>query len=93
MNWRPEIVKWEQAFIEAVETHNTAIRGGNYGRILFEAGADAMLEALKNTGVHIDENQNPLNTTVGGILDFFNKCERGWLVFIPDEEKNARAKT
>ncbi len=50
----------------------------------FEAGADAMLEALKKSGV-VMKNFNPTNRTVLETATFLNQCEDGILVFIPEE--------
>jgi hypothetical protein len=52
-------------------------------RQLFEAGADAMLEALKKqpiASLHIDE------TYIDGILIGGVKYGKGTLVFIPDDD-------
>lgn len=52
----------------------------------FEAGADAMLEALTESGIKMD-NYQPLNRTVMETAAFLNQCKDGILVFIPDEEE------
>lgn len=53
---------------------------------LFESGADAMLKALCNDGV-VMENYNPTNRTVIETATFLNQCKDGILVFIPDEKE------
>ena len=63
----------------------------------YEAGADAMLEALKKTGLYGDEepywdfgpnfwgNPDDGRSVNIGNLDNYLDIEKGWLVFIPDE--------
>ena len=48
-----------------------------------EAGADAMLEALKEKGIYVD-----VATTVTNNVnpDTFHQFQKGWLVFIPEEK-------
>ena len=45
----------------------------------FEAGADAILEALKRNGKYTDGKALTLSINV-------QPGEKGWLVFIPEEE-------
>lgn len=69
MSWRPE--GWDAldiyAGMESIETTATD---------LIEAGADAMLEALKASGKY--------NQCGYGVTDFPN-ARYGWRVFIPEE--------
>lgn len=54
--------------------------------LMFEAGADAMLEALKSSSIQM-KNYHPINRTVMETAAFLNQCEDGMLVFIPEESK------
>ena len=59
---------------------------GNIWPVIYEAGADAMLEGLKKKGAYQEKGSQ-----VGGLLinntPWAGTCERnGWLVFIPEEE-------
>lgn len=83
MGWRPE--GWEE--IKGTVTKHHAYLQTMNDRICFtagfEAGAAAMLEALKVSEVHLYiNNQNVVSIN-------FSKTSfpcKGWLVFIPDEE-------
>jgi len=63
MNWRPE--GWEQIKVKE-------------GELLFEAGADAMVEALKQKGAWMTPEQMR-------ILAPDRKYPYGWIVFIPED--------
>ena len=52
---------------------------------LYEAGADAMLEALKEEAVECPANKEPFDFC--GMTVHNSKSRRGWLVFIPEEEQ------
>ena len=49
----------------------------------FEAGADAMIEALKAKGLHF-EKASP--DELARVIPFLDAVDTGTLVFIPDEE-------
>ena len=52
----------------------------------YEAGADAMLEALKKEGSH-QKIQHIIGAHSVGLTYFYEgDAEEGWLVFIPDGE-------
>lgn len=90
--WRPE--NWENPYLEAqvVDRERLVFRlpddgiyiegkGKEIGTNAFEAGADAMLEALrKKHGVRITEATKMVTQPI------FEQGN-GYLVFIPDEEK------
>lgn len=88
MSWKPD--NWEE-----IVKANVSRIGGFFNqdkpviieddRLLFEAGADAMLGALEGSGIRM-ENYNPINRTVAETAWFLNQCKDGVLIFIPDEE-------
>jgi hypothetical protein len=67
--WRPEGFK-NPYYEDTLNPHGCLIRNGYR---IFEAGADAMLEALKAKGTYFTEPIEP-----------FSKV-KGWIVCIPDE--------
>ena len=76
--WRPPKEEWEETkFYSCMLTHG----GGDYCDIdcdVFEAGADAILEALKARGIEIP-------ATKPGHIDVpLSEGRKGWLVFIPE---------
>jgi len=86
--WRPKnwaSIKYHNISREIYDTHEVEL-----GYQFFEAGADAMLEALKKQGIPNDVYQSYLKGAILQGLDikqpytYFGK--KGTLVFIPDEE-------
>ena len=78
MSWRPE--NWENKY-DKEEWHTEVDWQLEDLAIAYEAGADAMLEALKEGGYrteYIPTSEMAKNT---GKLKF----GKGWLAFIPDE--------
>ena len=63
--WRPE--GWDR-----VKVAMSGLSDVDIG--LIEAGADAMLEALKEKGIHLPEGTP------------WQQGKAGWLIFIPEEE-------
>lgn len=86
MSWRPE--GWKNCFY--VETHRVGDTiYGNFDCVrasAFEAGADAMLEALRKEGQHFSKidikSEYEIETR-----QFNNPVIPGTWVFIPDEEE------
>jgi len=70
-DWRPE--GWKNPYMGKV--------GGDLGNV-YQAGADAMLEAIKQTGEHYSQVDAPYKTIA--VLNHIKQS--GWLVFIPDGE-------
>lgn len=68
MSWRPD--GWRNPFPELE------------GVSLFEAGADAILEALKNKGFWLP--RKPIRVE-GNYLVPSDEKEPGWWIFIPDD--------
>lgn len=85
MNWRPSNWKGlrDERIYVALKRHNLPATGSI---ILVEAGADAMLEALKGFATFRLQGK-----TVITINDFRGQMSwvrtHGWLICIPDEEK------
>ena len=52
----------------------------------FEAGADAMLEALKKKGTKVEDAEDGFSVRLPDIK-FLHGIKRGTLVFIPDDEE------
>jgi len=72
--WRPE--GWEEPYKYDHEYHTDSYEGQAY-----EAGADAILEALTEKGIRTDSfrtNSNPIYLT--------NPRQKGVYVFIPEEK-------
>ena len=72
MSWRPD--NWDKGgnpIIDGVKYHN-------YNESDFEAGADAMLEGLK-------EKSSLMSSAQMKLLAPDRQYPYGWLVFIPDE--------
>jgi len=78
-NWRPE--EWRNPY-----TVNPQLK--DYPKNAFEQGADAMLEAIKQTGEHYGDIDAPYKTV--GVLKQVR--ESGTIVFIPDKEVNHERK-
>ena len=55
--------------------------------IAFENGADAMLEGLKKEGIKTNLKNGDIYTIPSRIVDEMRETI-GWMVFIPDEEKD-----
>jgi len=73
--WRPYIVEWNKAY-KPKEVYAKATK--DIDRELFEAGADAMIEALILRGKHTDGIAPTLSINV-------LPEQGGYLVFIPDK--------
>jgi len=83
MSWRPE--GWENPFTE--DKHNDFESVDDS----YEAGADAMLEALKGDGLNVDISAG-VRVYIGGKPNLLYRTKgtptgKGKLVFIPDEEE------
>jgi hypothetical protein len=85
MSWRP--VGWDKK----VTKHNltgfivmSRMSSLTDHELSFEAGADAMLEALKKDGTHFDKNEWTDDAS-------FQTDEPGTVVFIPDKIKSGKA--
>ena len=77
--WRPEGWDSRKKVYEVLSTSDNII-GITASQRLVEAGADAMLEALKRNGVHVPANYSFLST------DFKRKLDGpGVIVIIPEE--------
>ena len=90
MTWRPEVEEWEQIKREHCNLVSGKLTNCEHCptkpmecNISFEAGADAILEALKTKGAFMTPEQMELLTPD-------RKYPYGWLVFIPVEEKDGR---
>lgn len=81
MNYRPK--NWEAIASEFCPVMEQYDPDPMIADKSFEAGADAILEALKKSAVTMS-NHNPTNRTVMETAIFLNQCENGWLVFLPD---------
>lgn len=81
--WRPD--NWNK--IKPVSTVDWET--GNFQRGV-EAGADAMLEALKSIGLRLDSNLvgDYWHTQIDDIVGY----RKGWLVFIPEDKDASRTK-
>lgn len=80
--WRPK-EDWEEIVSDAIQRQ---YKDGMSVREIAELGADAMLEALKEAGDRRIrfEREDTLDTDPP---DSSVKQIKGWLVFIPEEEK------
>jgi len=83
-NWRPE--DWNPDYtitlLEDANSGDVAQYTNVIVKSAYEAGADAMLEALKELGKYYNDVEAPCKTIA--VLQEIK--ERGWLVFIPDKE-------
>lgn len=83
MNWRPD--RWKNPYHKTEKALGTVVKFNEYPEFeIFEAGADAMLEALKKNRMYsLDEEKMVLSA-----VDILQKsgCGKGWLVFIPKEQ-------
>ena len=78
--WRPK--DWKNPF-PMVENDEGVLEYATY-----EAGADAMLEALRGSGVYMVVNENRILLVTPETMVYPIKCiTEGTLVFIPDEEQ------
>lgn len=75
MSWRPE-EGWNNPHEPVAGASTTAILIKAFEHTAYEAGADAMLEALKKQGKYLEAGKMPM----------FTYPVSGHLVFIPDEE-------
>jgi len=83
--WRPE--NWDEIVKDAFKKHNmeTALFSHRY---VADFIASAMLEALKKDGTYLHNTGTmPYGFVLGRSLKL---GEKGWLVFIPEEEKNGK---
>ncbi|KKN54541.1 hypothetical protein LCGC14_0591330 [marine sediment metagenome] len=74
--WRPK--DWERHILLALDEIKEGKPVSNDEIDIYEAGANAMLEALKETGKHTDGLAPTLSINV-------LPEQKGWLVFIPEE--------
>ena len=87
MSWRHK--EWYRFLEKEVEEipEPTLMEGDIATALLLfsEAGADAMLAALKAGGEYVkNDGLNPYGMVLAGSL---KRGEKGWMVFIPDEDK------
>ena len=78
MSWRPK--DWE-AIKERLEI--------TWSSGLFEAGADAVMEALKAEGHYVKGMESV--AADDSVLKFIVPKEAGWWVFLPDEEQKGES--
>ena len=88
MSYRPEgwntVLTW--AFNAALEKRvKEAGISVLFDRDYGEAGADAMLEALKARGICFDSNGHPMRSTYAETISLLDNCKDGWLIFIEDK--------
>ena len=91
-NWRPE--DWQNPHLYYGSPHTMIDVESNKNRLAFEAGADAMLEALKKQGINHRVYADHLRFGFGrGAKVLEGKEEtvtyqgvKGTLVFIPDND-------
>lgn len=81
--WRPE--GWKNPYFRSGDFGDGQISWNEQPEFsTFEAGADAMLEALKKEATYLkNDGTAPYGYVLGKILKL---AEKGWLVFIPDED-------
>ena len=80
-NYRPD--DWKNPHKEDEPTsQNFKYTTAGREAMIFEAGADAMLEALKKSGEKVDRKTTVTNNWN---LETKHQFEKGWYVFIPDE--------
>ncbi|GAF87266.1 unnamed protein product [marine sediment metagenome] len=87
--WRPKKEIWDKIVWDNVSRVGGFFNGDTPvmiegDRLLFEAGADAMLEGLiKNMPVRFVRTGEVISL---GKAETFETTTEGWLVFIPEEE-------
>jgi len=83
---RPE--GWENPHPQGVDSNGD--RYDTQVRVAYKAGADAMLEGLKATGISVDADKLLASVTNEDSPHFQDilliKNAKGYLVFIPEEE-------
>jgi len=79
MAWRPE--GWKNPYIGEFNTTWTMA----LERVAYELGADAMLEALRKQGVHVD--RATAFCCLSEHVTLSNKDNTGTYLFIPDEQQ------
>lgn len=78
MNWRPK-EEWNAREIFKEVRYPASVAGNlPYFYQLIEAGADAMLEALKREGTYVKAGDM--------VEEGITYMRSGWEIFIPDEE-------
>lgn len=76
--WRPD--NWKNPYRN---------KKGCWEGLVFERGADAMLEALREKGQPIDRIERTEDSETGKILFAVSPAiadARGWLIFIPEKK-------
>ncbi|KKN74710.1 hypothetical protein LCGC14_0387520 [marine sediment metagenome] len=76
---------WSERWKQTVDKNTEYIRQGNASGVMFEAGADAMLEGLKKEALTPYDISKPLPTDPAMFV-FSIPDRAGFLVFIPEEE-------
>lgn len=79
-SWRPE--GWENPYSEYPDL---SCQKQTKEWLLYESGANAMLEALKKEGTY-HQGAKPITFTFGSQI-MFMPIPAGWGIFIPDEEE------
>ena len=80
MNWRPD--DWINPYLQQDET------GDFVNSRVFEAGADAMLGAIKKDAQYLNNDGSaPYGMVLARSL---KRGDRGWLVFIPDKNRGLK---
>lgn len=82
MDWRPR-EGWGELWEKAINDNISLIRTGSYARTMFEAGANAMLEALKAQTIDI-EVEPWYRTIHDQVFKPSGVKSKGKLIFIPD---------
>ena len=79
MNWRPET--WKNPYQHAASIPQNKFFNRDY--YIYEAGADAMLEALKKEGRYYKWKR----IATVKVPSLYQEQWKGWFTFIPDEEE------
>ena len=85
-NWRPD--GWEETLREILDHFNVTYMNSEECKLI-EAGANAMLEALKKDALYSNDDEKMVCKPHISAVDMINatNSKKGCLVFIPDEVK------
>lgn len=85
--WRPK--NWDNPYklSDKAKEKGYALIPGDGWHYGYEAGADAILEALKKEGKYIDASEYPYGFVLNEIppIQRLTRMFKGWVVIIPDE--------
>lgn len=88
--WRPVGFRWDmdryKNIKQVLDNQRTSERDIDIG--IYEAGADAMLKALRGEGYHFDRIPDNVSSIS---IPVFDQNIDGTVVFIPDEVKDGKA--